>query len=153
MLARAQADASHHVQKDWLSKAMGLISSAPDTSATLFGPVHIGQSGNGIETAKEPGGAPANATIQASPVSERSLEPTKPAAAAAPANNDSGKAKESTPDKAQPDSAKTATPPNDDSAKAKDGTTGKAQPETAKPAAPAKKKSRFHVLKKVVDPF
>ncbi len=49
MLARAQADASHRIEKDWLGKATGLISSGPDTSATLYGPVHIGKTGSGIE--------------------------------------------------------------------------------------------------------
>src|ERR1035437_3667188 len=153
MLARAQADASHRVEKDWLSKAMGLVSSTPDTSATLFGPVHIGKSGNGIETPSLPAMAPVNATIQASPVSEKSLEPTKTAEAATPANVESGKAKENTTDQAPPDAAKPATPADDQSAKAKDGTPGKAQTETASPAAPAKKKGRFHILKKVVKPF
>jgi hypothetical protein len=42
MLARAQADASHHVERDWMSRLGGMMASAPDTSATLFGPVHIG---------------------------------------------------------------------------------------------------------------
>jgi hypothetical protein len=141
------------VEKDWLSKAMGLVSSTPDTSATLFGPVHIGKSGNGIETPSLPAMAPVNATIQASPVSEKSLEPTKPAEAATPANVESGKAKENTTGQAPPDAAKPATPADDQSAKAKDGTPGKAQTETASPAAPAKKKGRFHILKKVVKPF
>ena len=85
MLARAQADASHHVERDWLSKLGGMMSSAPDTSATLFGPVHIGAtSGSGIETAKGPQTAapPANAAIVATPVNEKSLESAKPAEAA-----------------------------------------------------------------------
>jgi septal ring-binding cell division protein DamX len=152
MLARAQADASHRIEKDWLSKAMGLISSTPDTSATLFGPVHIGKSGNGIETPGQPAVAPVNATIQASPVSEKNLEPTKPAEATTPASVDSGKAKENTTEQTPPEAAKPATP-EDDSAKAKEGAAGQAQTETASPAAPAKKKGRFHVLKKVVKPF
>ncbi len=54
MLARAQADASHHVDRDWLTRMRGVMSSTPDTSATLFGPVHIGATGSGIETAKTP---------------------------------------------------------------------------------------------------
>jgi outer membrane protein assembly factor BamD len=128
MLARAQADASHHVERDWLSRMRGVMSSAPDTSATLFGPVHIGATGSGIEAAKAPAAAPSpSATVVATPVNEKTLDSGKPAEATATSNNDSGKAKESTPEKTQPDAAK--------------------------PAAPAKKKSRFHVLKKVVDPF
>ena len=68
----------------WLSKLSGMMSGAPDTSATLFGPVHIGAtSGGGIETAKGPQTAApsANAAIVASPVNEKSLEPAKPAEA------------------------------------------------------------------------
>src|SRR5208337_1621940 len=52
MLARAQADASHHVERDWLSRLGGMVASTPDTSTTLFGPVHLGASGSGIEAAK-----------------------------------------------------------------------------------------------------
>ena len=96
--------------------------------------------------------APANATIQASPISEKNLEPTQPAEATTPANVDGGKGKENTPEQTPPDAAKPATP-DDESAKAKDGTPGKEQTETANPTAPAKKKSRFHVFKKVVKPF
>jgi outer membrane protein assembly factor BamD len=130
MLARAQADASHHVERDWLSKLGGLVSSAPDTSTTLFGPVHLGaSSGGGIETAKGPQtAAPStNAAIVATPVNEKSLESGKPTEATPSPTNDSGKAKENTPDKTQPDAAK--------------------------PTEPAKKQGRFHVLKKIIKPF
>ena len=49
-----------------------MISSAPDTSATLFGPVHLGATGNGIETATAPAAAAApSAAIVATPVSEK----------------------------------------------------------------------------------
>jgi len=130
MMARAQADASHVVERSWLSKLSGGFSSAPDTSATLFGPVHIGGTpAGGVETAKgpQPGAPTATTAIVASPVNDKSLEPAKPAEAATTPDNDSAKAKESTPDKTQPDAAK--------------------------PVQPAKKKSKFHLLKKIVDPF
>jgi hypothetical protein len=42
---------------------------------------------------------------------------------------------------------------NGDNGKTPATSTDKTQPETAKPAVPAKKKGRFHALKKVVDPF
>ena len=60
------------------------MSSAPDTSATLYGPVHLGVSGSGIETAKTPDRRlpSTNAAIVATPVNEKSLEPAKPAEAA-----------------------------------------------------------------------
>jgi len=129
MLARAQADATHHVQRDWLSKLGGMMSGAPDTSTTLFGPVHIGASGSGIENAKAPQTAPspANATIVAAPVSEKNLEPEKPPAATPSPNNDSEKAKENAPATNQTNSTQSA--------------------------EPAKKKGHFHVLKKIVKPF
>jgi outer membrane protein assembly factor BamD len=130
MLARAQADASHHVERDWMSRLGGMMASTPDTSATLFGPVHIGTpSGSGIETAKGPqSAAPSpNAAIVATPVTEKSLEPAKPAEGTPSPNNDSGTAKGNTPDKTQTDATQ--------------------------PAQPAKKKGRFHVLKKIIDPF
>jgi outer membrane protein assembly factor BamD len=129
MLARAQADASHHVERSWLSQLSGLVASGPDTSTTLYGPVHIGQTAGGLEMAKRPQtGAPsASATIVATPVNEKTLESGKPTETAPSPNDDSGKAKANAPDKSQTD--------------------------TTKPAEPAKKKSRFHVLKKVINPF
>jgi hypothetical protein len=85
------------------------------------------------------------------PGTEKSLETPKPAEVAAPATkNDSGKGTVSAP---TPEAGKPATPATDDATKAKDATTANAQPDASKPAAPAKKKSKFHVLKKVVDPF
>jgi hypothetical protein len=140
MLARAQADATHHVEKDWLSKLGGLVASSPDTSATLFGPVHLGMTGSGIETAKAPQpGAPPNASIVATPVTDKSLEPSKPAE---PATNANPAASNST-----------ASTPNNDSDKAKETTTDKGQSDSTQPAQPVPKKSRFHALKKIVKPF
>ncbi len=140
MLARAQADATHHVEKDWLSKLGGLVASAPDTSATLFGPVHLGMTGSGIETAKAPQpGAPPNASIVATPVTDKSLEPSKPAEPATNANPATSNSAAST--------------PTNDSEKSKEATTNKSQSDSTQPAQPATKKSRFHALKKIVKPF
>jgi outer membrane protein assembly factor BamD len=129
MLARAQADASHHVEKDWLSRLSGMVSSTPDTSTTLFGPVHLGATtSGGVEVAKTQTVAPAaSAAIVATPVNEKSLESGKPAEAATNSNTDSEKANENTPAKTQTDAAA--------------------------PTAPAKKNGRFHILKKIVKPF
>jgi hypothetical protein len=107
-----------------------MVSGAPDTSTTLFGPVHLGAtSGSGIETAKGPQTAApsANAAIVATPVSEKSLESGKPAEATTSPNNESGKAKENT--------------------------AATSQTNAANPTEPAKKKGRFHVLKKIVKPI
>jgi outer membrane protein assembly factor BamD len=166
MLARAQADATHRVERDWLSKLGGVMSSGPDTSTTLPGPVHIGQaSGSGIETAKGPGGGigPTTAII-ASPASENSLEPAKPAEAtpAASPEPDSSKAKEIAPATNPPAATKpgeaaaspgAASATGDATAKAKEATADKNATDTSKATEPAKKKGRLHVLKKIVKPF
>lgn len=127
MLARAQADASHRVEKGWFAKAAGLIANGPDTSATLYGPVHLGKSGSGIEPNPPANVTPANATIQASPISDKSLETTTAPAAKPPST--------------------------DDGAKAKENSSDNSQPATANPATPAKKKGRFHIFKKVIPPL
>jgi len=36
MLARAQADASHHVERDWLTRLGGVVSSGPDNQRERF---------------------------------------------------------------------------------------------------------------------
>ena len=159
MLARAQADAAHHVERDWLTKMMGLMASTPDTSATLFGPVHIGAAGGGIESAKGPqnAGVPASASIVASPVNEKALEPAKPAEAAASPTAGSAKVSDNPADSAKAnDNAAGSAKASDnaaDAAKAKENTADKAQPASSKAAEPAKKKSHFHALKKIVKPF
>jgi hypothetical protein len=132
------------VQRDWLSRLGGTFSSGPDTSATLFGPVHLGPTSPiGSEVATGTATAAPSAAIVATPVSEKSLDSSKPAEPATGPNNDSGKAKENTPTASS----------NADNGKPKDNVAAPSQSEAAKPAAPAKKKSRFHVLKKIVDPF
>ncbi len=128
MLARAQADASHHVERDWLSTLGEMMSGTPDTTRTLYGPVHLGSTGNGMENAKTQRAAPASsAAIVATPVNEKELTTAKPAGAATNSANESGKAKDSASDKNQPNATK--------------------------PAEPAKKKGHLHILKKIVDPF
>lgn len=151
MLARAQADASHHVDRTWLGKLGEMFASAPDTSATLYGPVHLGGvSAATVESAKGAQGATPPATaIVATPVNEKSVETEKPAETSTTPNSDSGKAKEATPEKTQPDAAKSDAAKTD-SATAKTDST---KSDAAKPDQPAKKKGRFHLLKKVVDPF
>jgi len=134
-LARARADAAHRQQKDFLSKAVGVMSSAPDTGATLHGPVHLGPPlPAAAEMAKGAAGvaAPGKAAIVAQPVGDSSLNSGQPVTESKPS---------SAPDKAEPE--------------AKEGTTEKAQPESAPatPPANAKKKGFFHPLKKIVKPF
>jgi outer membrane protein assembly factor BamD len=129
MLARAQADASHHVEHDWLSKLEGMMSSSPDTSATLFGPVHLGEAAGGaVEAAKTQPSAPAaSAAIVATPVNDKSLESGKPTEPTASPNNDNGKGAANPPEKSQTDAAASTEPP--------------------------KKKGRFHVFKRIIKPI
>jgi outer membrane protein assembly factor BamD len=129
MLARAQADAAHHPHRDLFSRIGGVMSGTPDTSATLHGPVRLGgpQPG-GVEVAKAPpaGGTPAgNATIVVQPMGDASLSTGKPVDPKASPND--ANAKETAPDKS-PSGSTT-------------------------PSEPAKKKSRFHMFKRIVKPF
>ena len=129
MMARAQADAAHHVHKDFLSKFVGGISSAPDTSATLHGPVHIGPPSGEVQVAKTPAGGvqPPVGSIVVQPVGESSLGPTKPTDPKAAPNDATANPQETAPEQSSPNSTT--------------------------PDEPAKKKGRFHVLKKIVKPF
>jgi outer membrane protein assembly factor BamD len=147
MLARAQADAAHHVQRDWLSKLGGVMSSTPDTTTTLYGPVHLGSSG-GAEMAKGQPGAnpPAAASIVATPLNDKALEPAK-STETSTTSTDAGKGTQNT---AQSADRKEN---NGDTAKPAENGGDKSQSVSAKPTEPAKKKSRFHALKKIVKPF
>lgn len=128
MLARAQADAAHHVEKSLLGSFEEMISSTPDTSATLYGPVHIGSSGNGMEAVKtQPTTSPTNAAIVVTPVNEKSPEPAKAAESSATPKNEGEKAGENTP--------------------------ASSPPETGNPPDQPKKKGHLHGLKKVLHPF
>jgi outer membrane protein assembly factor BamD len=129
MLARAQADALHHPRKDLFSRIGGVISGAPDTSATLHGPVRLGgpQAGE-VQVAKGPpaGGAPApNAAIVARPTGDASLTTGKPVDPKTDANE----------------------------TKSEEAAPAKGPSNSTAPSEPAKKKSRFHALKKIVKPF
>lgn len=138
-LARAEADASHHVERDWMSRLGGMLSGGPDTSATLFGPVHLGPN-NRIGIANAGGTAPSGSTsIVASPVNENELNPAQPAA--------------TTPTPAGTTPAPAATTPAPTKENPSDKGQNQTQPNAATPPAKnAKKKSRLHVLKKL-DPF
>ncbi len=130
MLARAQADATHVVVKNWYGHMHDLISSAPDTTATLHGPVHLGKAGSGIEEASATTAAAPAAAIQATPVPEKNAQ----ANSASPAASATQKTNESSSDKTSNSSANAK--PN-------------ANPQTVN----EKKKGHLHFLKKVVDPF
>jgi outer membrane protein assembly factor BamD len=143
-LARARADATHHQNKDFLAKMAGVMSSSPDTTATLHGPVHLGPlPTSGVEMAKKPGTggpAPGTAAIVAQPVGESSLNSGQPIADPASAAAQPAESKPSPPSDASAPQSKETTPDKGQS---------NGNPETPS----AKKKGRFHALKKVVKPF
>ena len=179
-LARAQADASRLRPKSLLGKLGTAMSSSPDTSATLRGPVELGGQASGVELAKRVPTVPtvANASIIAQPVGDSSLgassadeskpatdNPNKASSADTPVNNSSTSANESAPkaaenkvtttndqSSAKPPENKAAPSTNQASAQAgADKATSAPQEQSGTPA-PKKKKGRFHALKKIV-PF
>ena len=137
-LARAEADAAHHVHQSPLAKLSEPFSSSPDFSATRHGPVDLGHGKPGETQVAQTGAKPPfKGSLSAQPVSESSLKsgtpvdpvPAKAAAPAALASKSS-----TAPNASQPASTNQTNSPN-----------------TSSPQK--KKKSRFHFLKKIVDPF
>jgi outer membrane protein assembly factor BamD len=130
-LARAQADALRHHRRDLLEKMGSMMSSAPDTTATLHGPVHLGGPQPGaVEVAKtSPSPAPPpNASIAVQPVGEASLK--------------SGKAVDPKPADSNSNNN------NKSKAEASSADSNQSSPDIP----PAKKKGRFHIFKKLL-PF
>ena len=90
VLARAQADALRRRRPDPVARLSGMMSSAPDTSMTRHGPVHLGRKPAAVEVATTPQGpAPAGASIAVQPVGEESLRSGK-AVDAKPTNGSQG---------------------------------------------------------------
>jgi len=135
MLARAQADAfNRHHHRDLFAKFGGMMSSAPEMGATRRGPVQLGAPRpTEPEMAKASPGTPSAGgatTMVVQPVSDASLK--------------TGRAVDAKPG---PTAASEATGDNAD----KNGNS-KDQP-APDPTPPAKKKGRFHILKKLIKPF
>jgi len=165
-LARAQADAGRLRSKSLLEKLSTAMAGTPDPSAALRGPVHLGGAeASGVEVAKRLPATPPlpNAAIVAEPVADASLNSGKPADSKPPANNSSNENGA----KAQDNNANSSG--NGSSSKAEENkvnsssneSKSKAGEDNANPgsqgesgtATPAKKKSRFHFLKKIVRPI
>ena len=165
-LARAQADAARLRSKSLFEKLTTAMASSPDTSATLRGPVEIGGAqASGVEMAKRTPTAPSppNAAIIAEPVGDASLNSekavdSKPAtdnsnkgtSANTPDNNANPSGSESSP-KAQEN--KVSSSSNETSSKAGESKANSAPQDQSGTATPAKKKGRFHLLKKVIKPI
>jgi outer membrane protein assembly factor BamD len=133
-LARAQADALRHHRPDLFAKLGSMMSSAPDTSATLRGPVHLGgpQPGEAVMAKTAPAAPqPAKTTLVAQPVSDVSLN--------------SGKALDPKPSG--------TTSAEDPSAKAQPSSTDSSNQNPSGIQTPRKKKKgHFNLLKKL-NPF
>ena len=94
ILARAQADALRRHRPDPFAKLGGMMSSAPDTSATRHGPVQLGAKPAPIQaaTAQQPP-PPPGASIAVQPVGEEALKNGK-AEDAKPAASDGSQSKD-----------------------------------------------------------
>jgi outer membrane protein assembly factor BamD len=147
MLARAQADEVQRAhQQDLLSKVSSVFSSSPDISATRHGPVRVGQKPREPEVARTEGPTSPGNSIVVEPVSDSALNADKPAESKPEGSDPAAKA---APD--SPATDKSTEPP--DSTGKQTQTVSNKPDSTSSSAVPAKKKSRFHVLKKIVKPF
>ena len=162
-LARAQADAARLRSKTLFGKLTTAMASTPDTSATLRGPVRLAAEASGVEVAKRTPAAPSlpNATIVAEPVGDAGLNSGK-AVDSKPAVDDSNKGTSANTNNAN-------SPGSESSSKAQENkvnsssneSSSKAGESNAKPApqdqsgadSAAKKKGRFHFLKKIIKPI
>jgi outer membrane protein assembly factor BamD len=178
-LARAQADAARLHSQSLFGKLSTAMASMPDTSATLRGPVHLGPAeASGVEMAKRTPAAPSlpNAVV-AEPVGDAGLNSGKAVDSKPAVDNSDKGASANTPDNNAKPPIINAPPPNNNanppgsesSSKAPENTVNSSSKESsskvgesnAKPApqdqsgadSSAKKKSRFHFLKKVIKPI
>ena len=163
-MARAQADAARLRSQSLLGKLTTAMSSFPNTSATLRGPVVLQpEEASGAEMARRAPAAPSipSAAIAVEPVGDAGLNSGKPADSK-PAVEDPSK--ETTPNasnnsansagsesgaKAQENKVNSSN--NESSSTAGEGKANSASQEQSGKAT--KKKSKFHVLKKIVKPF
>jgi outer membrane protein assembly factor BamD len=127
ILARARADAQRRRKPDLLTRLAGIMSSAPDTTATRHGPVHLGPKPGTAEAARMPQAPiPAGANIVVQPLNDESLK--------------SGKAVDGKPASGSQSTAgqqeTTASPASQQGSKAA------AASSTSDPAPPAKKKKK-----------
>ncbi|HEV2348835.1 MAG TPA: outer membrane protein assembly factor BamD [Terriglobia bacterium] len=145
-LARARADRAYRPRQSMMGKFTGILSSAPDVSATRHGPVHLGQKPAPTVLAGAPE-SPGGSGIAVEQVSDSALKSDKPAAAKPEAGDPATKP--------APTAQKSATgTPNssgkDKAAQAK-GSADKSKSENIPDLpTPTKKKGRFHFLKKII---
>ena len=153
-MARAQADAVSRSRPGTLAKVTGIMSSAPDVSATRRGPVRLGSKPSPVEAAKTAAPTPSGASISVQQVGESALQngqavDTKPAGAA---DSNSGAASASNPttpaDSAKPQQGSSSNPATANPPAASQSA---AQPDSSQSPDPSgqpkkKKKSRLRKL-------
>ncbi|HEX5483898.1 MAG TPA: outer membrane protein assembly factor BamD [Terriglobia bacterium] len=152
MMARAEADASHHHHRNVILQALGAFSGAPDFSETLHGPVLLG-SANQIEvkiaklngTLKPPA---ANSTASASATSAGEGQNSISIQTSSLASLNSGKNL----DPAPSDSSSSSTATKSDSNKNSKDQQNLASQNGNSPSSehPEKKKGMFHFFKKII---
>jgi outer membrane protein assembly factor BamD len=171
-LARAQADAARLHSLNLYGKLTTAMASTPDTSATLRGPVRLGTEGaSGAELARRtPVPSLPNAAIVAEPVGDANLNSGKEVDSKPAVDNSSKGTSANTPNNnANPPNNNANPPGSESSSKAPENKVNSSSKESsskvgesnAKPApqdqsgtdSSAKKKSRFHFLKKVIKPI
>jgi outer membrane protein assembly factor BamD len=165
-LARAQADAARLRSKSLLGKLTTAMASGPDTSATLRGPVEIGgPPASGVEVAKRAPPAPSipTASIIAQPVGDASLSSGKPVESKPAIDNSNkgpgAKTQDNNPNTSASEGSSKAeenkvnSSSNQNSSKAEESNANSASQEQSGTATPAKKKGRFHLLKKIIKPI
>ena len=179
-LARAQADASRLRSQSLFGKLTTAMASSPDTRATLRGPVVLGPEAGGAEMAKRTTAAPSvsTAAIVAEPLGETGVNSAKAADPKAAVDNSHQGASANTPSNVNSPSSESSpkAPENEVNASSKENSPKaseneanssskesgpKAEESNAKPApqdqsgtdSAAKKKGRFHFLKKIIKPI
>ncbi len=141
ILARAQADSVRPPGKDLIQRAMAFLSSAPDTSATRHGPVHLGPpTPPAPETAQASTTTPGANTVVAQPVGDQALKAGTPVGSTAKSDG-AGSSASGDPKGDAPAAKNDATLATD--------TKGSA----SAPTSPEKKKQKRGLLKKIIRPF
>jgi len=164
-LARAQADAARLHSRSLFGKLTTAMASGPDTSGTLRGPIILGTTeASGVEMAKRAPAAPIpTATIAAKPIGDEGLKSGKaPDSKPAVDNSDKGTNPSTQENNANPSGSESSSKAqdnkvnsssNESSSKAGENKANPAPEGQSGTATPAKKKGRFHLLKKIVMPF
>jgi hypothetical protein len=163
-LARAQADAARLHSRSLFGKLTTAMASGPDTSATLRGPVILGTAeASGVEMAKRAPAPIPTATIVAEPIGDAGLKSGKaPDSKPAVGNSDKGTNPSTQENNANPPGSESSSKApenkvnsssNESSSKTGENKENPAPQGQSGAATPAKKKGRFHLLKKIVMPF